>query len=105
MVVIITVINNIVINKLTCVDPLYRQVNLFIIILIITVIIIITTTVKRFAVQSDRPKLEDLRGNLNIGMTLQSAKNIAKLGSKMLYSPVSGVGFFRRNLSYQFLQA
>jgi len=39
--------------------------------------------------QSDRPKFEDLRGNLNIGMTLQSARNIAKLGSKMLYTPVS----------------
>lgn len=43
--------------------------------------------------QSDRPKLEDLRGNLNIGMTLQSARNIAKLGSKMLSSPVSDVFF------------
>ena len=45
--------------------------------------------------QSDRPKLEDLRGNLNIGMTLQSAKNIAKLGSKMLYAPVSHYVFLR----------
>jgi len=44
-----------------------------------------------YVVQSDRPKLDDLRGNLNIGMTLQSARNIAKLGSKMLYAPVSGV--------------
>jgi len=42
-----------------------------------------------FVVQSDRPKLDDLRGNLSIGMTLQSARNIAKLGSKLLYAPVS----------------
>ena len=42
-----------------------------------------------FVVQSDRPTLDDLRGNLSIGMTLQSARNIAKLGSKLLYAPVS----------------
>ena len=53
--------------------------------------------VELVVLQSDRPKFEDLRGNLNIGMTLQSARNIAKLGSKMLYTPVS-----YRRLRFQF---
>ena len=37
--------------------------------------------------QPDRPKLDLVpKGNINIGMTLQSAKNLAKLGKNMLAS-------------------
>ena len=38
--------------------------------------------------QPDRPKIEapKTKGSTNIGMTLQSAKNLAKLGKSMLKS-------------------
>lgn len=46
--------------------------------------------------QPDRHKFEglgDMKGkNLNIGMTLQSAKNLAKLGGKMFSSATASDG-------------